>query len=715
MGFIRDKREELTGYQESEPWNPRIDLNIDFVMVYGNDETLTDRIVQYSEKGYRVHLMTGITWGDYTDFLDGKWDGKNHWDIAQCDCNNNKIMHGERTPYVVPTIAFADYLTDSLKKAVAAGVEAIHLEEPEFWDEAGYSKAFKREFELYYRKKWQPQTKDLKVHYETAQLKATLFARVIERVADGIKAFAKENFGRDLRVYIPTHSLINYSQWKIMSPEGKLAKIDAVDGFIAQVWTGTSRTPTIYAGKTKERTFETAFCEYGIMQEIINKTNKSMWFLNDPIEDNPSYDWEDYQENYLQTIVASLLHPHVHQYEICPWPNRVFNKKYYNVKKQEKISIPEDYNTILNSLFQTLGNMKQSNFHYAKNNEINIRVAMSDTAMYQRTYPDNTSFRELQHKMNLKPGQLELRSSDAFPQFFGLIYPLLKNGLPVTPLQIDNLLEFPNYLTDVKYLILNYDYMKPSSPAINSEITSWVKDGGHLIYVGNEKDPYHAIDGWWNKQNSYITPTQHLFASLGIEFRNGIYDCGKGSVEVIVEDPSEISSNLDKTKSYVSQIDHLFTLNGDEWEMTNNLTLYRGPYIISASMDESFNTEPMHLSGDFVDLFTPDYALMTSVDIKPNDHRLLFDLDKINEDFAIVGTSARIEAMTQSQEKITLQLKAPDGLNTFLRLKINSKPTEVFFEEKNTPQLNWKYDGNSQTILLNYRSGNERLHLTLIF
>lgn len=60
---------------------------------------------------------------------------------------------------------------------------------------------------------------------------------------------------------MPTHSLLNYSHWRIVSPESSLLQVGA-DGYIAQVWTGTARTPNYYEGGRKERTFETAFLEY---------------------------------------------------------------------------------------------------------------------------------------------------------------------------------------------------------------------------------------------------------------------------------------------------------------------------------------------------------------------------------------------------------------------------------------------------------------------
>ena len=132
MAFIRNRNEVLTGCQESREWSPQIDMQYDFVMVYGTTNDMVGRIRKYKEKGYVVHLMSGSAWGSYQDFLSGEWDGREHWDESQTDRNGEPILHGVRTPYLSPSVAFADYLTEKLKPAVDAGVEAIHLEEPEF-------------------------------------------------------------------------------------------------------------------------------------------------------------------------------------------------------------------------------------------------------------------------------------------------------------------------------------------------------------------------------------------------------------------------------------------------------------------------------------------------------------------------------------------------------------------------------------------------------
>lgn len=133
--------------------------------------------------------------------------------------------------------------------------------------------------------------------------------------------------GLDVKVYIPTHSLVNYSSWAIVSPEASLASLPGIDGYIAQVWTGTSREPTFYNGVLKERTFENAFLEYGSMVSMTAPTGRKIFFLTDPIEDRRK-SWDDYKRNYQATFAAQLLYPQVNNYEVMPWPERIYTKPY---------------------------------------------------------------------------------------------------------------------------------------------------------------------------------------------------------------------------------------------------------------------------------------------------------------------------------------------------------------------------------------------------
>ena len=67
MAYIRPRSQELTGYQAGSDYRKTVDFANDFVMVYGIGKTMPQRVAQYREAGFVVHLMTGIAWGGYRD------------------------------------------------------------------------------------------------------------------------------------------------------------------------------------------------------------------------------------------------------------------------------------------------------------------------------------------------------------------------------------------------------------------------------------------------------------------------------------------------------------------------------------------------------------------------------------------------------------------------------------------------------------------------
>ena len=184
-----DRTEERTGVQEIQDYRPEFDVQCDFVMVYGF-HNLEQRIQHYKERGYIVHLMTGVSWGEYQDYLYGKFDGVDHHDEGQVNHDGNEINHGKDVPYMVPSVSFAYYLANNLKKAVDAGVEAIHLEEPEFWVNAGYSEAFKREWQIYYKEPWQRPDATAEAQYRASKLKRYLYTRTLDRLCSELKEYA---------------------------------------------------------------------------------------------------------------------------------------------------------------------------------------------------------------------------------------------------------------------------------------------------------------------------------------------------------------------------------------------------------------------------------------------------------------------------------------------------------------------------------------------
>lgn len=733
MAFIRERDGELTGFQSGRPCSCSTDINTDFAMVYRMNDTTAERIEGYRKKGYAVHLMVGIAWGSYTDYLDGEWDGRDRWDECQCDRFGNRIMHGERTPYMVPTVAFADYLSEKLRPAVDSGVEAIHVEEPEFWDRGGYSEAFRREYALYYREPWCAPHTSCDAHFRAAMLKRYLYRRTIDRVSSALKEYAMSRYGRVLRFYVPTHSLLNYNQWKIVSPEGALADCAAVDGYIAQIWTGTSRTVTPYNGVLKERTFENAFLEYGIMQELTKGTDRTMWFLHDPIEDSPQYTWENYRYNYLKTVTASLLHPKVNRYEVSPWPGRVFDGKFPK-DSPDAVEIPADYASLLCSVFQTLGDMP-----VCESAGTRTGVLLSDTALFERDYPDDVlddalvsragdtvvgdtddafkKYRKLFAGENSREGMLEYMRSIAFPAFYGLCMPLLKRAVPVRPVSLDNVRRYTGYLDDYDVLLLSYEFMKPEYPDVNNALASWVRAGGKLIYLGDGSDPYHKIRGWWNSgAANYASPAQHLFEVLGIKAEDKkLCKVGNGIVAAWNINPAEVTFSPENAEKLCELYTAVASTDGLAPAYGNALCLRRGKYIVAAVLDEG-DEKPLVLDGLFSDMYTTDYRVITRKTLLPDENTLLLDYSLIaDEEPAVVGTSARVLSLERSGNTVRLSVKGMENVGMHIRLRVPSKAESAVgvLEDGSAFSVSCEYDDASRTSLLAFDGSDKKAEITL--
>lgn len=744
MAFIREKEEIKTGFQEIEPWSSEIDLQTDFVMVYGLNESLESRMQQYRERGYKVHLMLGCAWGNYKEYLCGRWDGKEHWDECQTDRNGNPILHGVDTPYMVPTRSFIQYLTEHLCTLIDKGITEIYMEEPEFWEAGGYSEAFKKEYLAYYGVDWEPPHTNINAKYRSSRLKAYLYGRLVRHLSRNIKEYGRKT-GKEIHFYVATHSLVNYAQWKIMSPESRLLDVDEVDGFIAQVWTGTSGTGNVYEGHYKSRTFETAYLEYGIMQELVKGTDKEVWFLQDPVEDNPEHGWEEYEDKYKKTLTAALFWPDVDHYEVCPWPNRVFKGRYpRKVGLAEGMiptedmegakNIPDTYATFLASMIQTLGDMTKGENETEKDA---VGVFLADSCMYQRTYPDHVEYHgqkinlsgmedwmnrlifqkeeERQLLLSMEKMEYAYKECCAFPDWFGLTLPLLKYGLPIQPVYFDHMVRYDEYLRKYRYLILSYEFMKPESEEFHHKLVEWVKQGGTLFYIGKDFDPYNYLQEWWQKFFC-DTPAQHLFAEFGMdkEPANGCYRIGEGNVLVWNEVPALLSVNEAIADKYRNWIREGLKMGGYHWKMCNYLSVRRDPYIVIASMQESDMGSVYTKEGLFVDLYEDKYPVVERVLVEPGQEKLLFDLEKIKEDVRIIATAARIENMVCENGQLSIEAKAIDHIQVNMRIRLPGKPEDLcaHTESGKNMELQSVWDEKSRTVLLSYRSNNEKVYIT---
>jgi hypothetical protein len=707
--LVTDRRLELTGFQDPGPYTPAYDLRNDFVMVYGIHASRIPALQSWVDQGYVPHLMTGIAWGDYQDFRD--MGGRDIMSLAQRQADGREKMHHPGVPYVVPSIEFADYITEKLKPMIDAGVRAIHLEEPEFWADTGFSPAFAREWQLYYHEPYVRADRSPDAQYQASRLKYYLYGRALRRVAEACKEYAFQKHQRELRIYVPTHSLISYTQISMVSPQSSLIDSAVVDGCIAQVWTGTARFANVYGGKAAERTFEGAFLEYGVMQELVRGTNRRMWFLADPVEDNPRYDWDDYRVNYKATLIASLLQPHIWHYEICPWPSRIFLGK-YPANSPEAKPIPGAYATTLCTVFNQLRDMNQPDIEWQDATH-GVGVFLADAGMFQRAEP---AYR-LAAKDGSDPTQAERKDIQHFSAFFGLTLPLLKHGVPVQPVQLDNVARFPHYLSDYKVLVLSYEFIKPQTPAIHQALAQWVAQGGVLLYVGADTDPFNTITDWWNTgKNRYETPAQHLFDVLGLDRKagEGRYPFGKGHVFVQRKHPAYYSRSQDAADAYRAVVRQAAHAAGLPYRERNFLQLRRGPYVIAACLRESVSETPLELKGLFVDIYDANLPVLEGVTLEPGQQAWLLDLDRLDPDRPEpIASAGRFETWTQTDHGVEFVLSAPEGVRIVSRIRLPKRPTSIMMEGRELTEYQWQE--KSRTVFFESRAGIPRQTVKILW
>jgi len=671
-----DQSQERTVFQTGSSYSDRINLRADVAIVYGFDPSMPARVKAWRDRGYRVHLMTGVAWGQYQDYYYGRWDGINHEDEAQTRKSGEKVGHGGDVYYMSPGSNYGNYLADGVKRALDVGVEAVHLEEPEFWTFGGYGEGFKREWAQFYHEAWQDPESSPDARWRAAKLMYFLYRRALQQVFDSIQGYNKAH-GTQVRCYVPTHSLLNYSQWNIVSPESSLARLNGCDGYIAQVWTGTARTPNVYRGVKRERTFETAFLEYGAMQNLVGSTGRGVWYLADPVEDDPNHDWGDYRRNWESTLAASLLQPDVSQYEVMPWPERIFNGTYPSERDRSKrIPIPPSYATELQVVINALKDMKQNAVRWDKSAR-GVGVMISDSLMFQRGGP--------------------FESDGDLSHVYGLALPFVKRGIAVQPVQLENV-NLPGYLDGLKVILMTYEGMKPLTPVVHDAIAKWVQAGGVLVFVDSDTDPYAKVREWWNQNGlSYATPREHLFEQFDLPRKptQESNQVGKGVVVYLRRSPTSIAHDpagstwlAEKVKANIGRL---------RWDESSSLVLRRGPYVVAAGLDES-DSAPGAIRGRFVDLFDQDLKCVDLVAVQPGSRHLLIDLDKFKgQVIAASGSITQAHSDARSWSGLIEGIANTPGV---IMLKIRARPQTASIDGQDLAIA--QYDSNRHIVWLRF-------------
>ena len=253
------------------------------------------------------------------------------------------------------------------------------------------------------------------------------------------------------------------------------------------------------------------------------------------------------------------------------------------------IPIPNEYETELQAVISAMGDMQQpaDRVGWEHIGTLGTGVLVSDTMMFQRFGPD--------------------ASDSQLGHFYGLALPLLMRGLPVEPVQIETA-----QLDRYKTLLLSYEGQKPPKPEFHDALAAWVKAGGALIVVDNDRDPFNNVREWWNTGDMhYATPRHHLFDKLGIDHdATGQHQVGQGIVTFVNRSPSGLSRKRDGAEQVERTVQDAMARTGQTWKESSAMVLRRGPYIVAAGLDLAADTKPITLKGRFIPLFDADQPVV---------------------------------------------------------------------------------------------------------
>ena len=459
--------------------------------------------------------------------------------------------------------------------------------------------------------------------------------------------------------------------------------------------------PNFYRGVARERTFETAFLEYSVLHNLVRATGKRMWYLADPVEDNPDHSWADYRANYERTVVASLLFPDVWRFEVMPWPERIFCGRYPKVDITQRgggpvgetEGVPADYATEVLTVINILNDMKQDDITWDTGTS-GIGVLVSDTMMFQRGEPVATD-----------------------PNcFYGLALPLLKRGVPVCPVQLENA-HLRGYLAPYRLLLLSYEFMKPPSARAHQALAQWVRDGGALVCIGDGSDPYHAVPEWWNTAPvKYDRAEQHLFGLLGLGRgpAPGRHRCGAGVVEIVAAHPLSFATAPDGPERLLAAVRSAWAAAGHgDWRERNYLKLTRGPYVIAAVLDEG-DDQPLVIRRWTVDLLDPQLHVGARKIVAPGQMALLRAFEP-GAGPMVLASASRVTDLRAGADEVSFHSRGPAGTTASTRIALPAPPRRVAVTDGagNSLPCTRQWHSRSQTLLVRYDNLPEGVRLRI--
>jgi len=295
--------------------------------------------------------------------------------------------------------------------------------------------------------------------------------------------------------------------------------------------------------------------------------------------------------------------------------------------------------------------------------------------------------------------------------------PLLKRGLPVAPVQLENV-TVPHALDNVRVLFLSYDGQKPLAPEVHAPLARWVQAGGVLVMCDSDADPYLQVRDWWNSGGkNYSTPRKHLFEQLGFKgdvAANQFHRVGKGGLIWLRERPAHFSASAAGAEQIVAAAKLAAQSIGLEWREKNYLLLRRGPYVVAAGLDESIAGAPRTVPGRFVNLFDATLRVQTNIVINPGSRQFCLDLDSAQTGKThLLASACKALLKENTRDQVSFTVEGVGNTPAILLLESAQAPLSVTLDGKKLETF--EYSAKERLLWMHFTNESTPRNLSVKF
>ena len=641
--------EPRTLFQTNSAYDARIAIPVDGVIVHRHGHSAEDiaRVIgSWRENGFTVGRMFFADSDAGNHYTQGRFDGKTHFEDIELDRTGKRILCANVRPYMLPTPGWTEYLKTQVKYAIDAGAEAIYPEEPLAHNFTGYEESFKKAYVDEYGQPWQGGHESPDAFFKTARLKNKLYIQLEQDLYDYTRQYDAAS-GKDVDFLIPIHSLYSNLSGRLVAPLGTSLSINGTFGYIGQIWTGPVRWTIGGCSNKKITFFDSAYVNYDYFANLVIDSNRLLYMLADPVEDDPQYRWDEYDQWYRECLAAKLMFSTINTYEVMPWPDRIFLPGY---------SIgggtpgPAAYRTTLMSCLTALQEMPRGARDDVAAGSKGVGMLIADSAMWQHAN---------------RPVQ------DAF---MGLLIPLLKRGVPVNSVPMERCGD-KAYMKHFRLLMLSFEAFKPHDEQSLQDLLAWVRDGGVLVLF-KTADAFDNIDMFW-KQAGFSSAQAYLCSQVGFAYDaapdadlNG-QPCvhkavGKGHVILADLTPSTFVDEAAADGKYLPLVRACFERYiGEQLREPGFIIARRGRFVIGHTFDR---TEK--IDGTFIDVFSPDLPVVTNPQLGPNASMILYDVaaPMRKEQPSLLYSTYRLMGRQESSAVTAFFVMGPAGTDAAARL-----------------------------------------------